>query len=45
MFVGINVCVFETKPCLHGFIFALSSGLVNYVGTHELCLRVIIFAI
>ncbi len=23
MFVGINVCVFETKPCLWLFIFAI----------------------
>ena len=30
MFAGINhvnVCVFETKPCLRGLIFAVSSGL------------------
>ncbi len=32
MFVGINVCDFERKPCLRGLIFAVtcSSGLVNY---------------
>ena len=45
MFAGINVSVFETKPCLRGLIFAVSSGLVNYLGTHELCLQVFIFAI
>ncbi len=33
MFVGINVCVFETKPSLRGLIFAVSSGLVSYLGT------------
>ena len=27
MFTGINVCVFETKPCLRGLLFAVSSGL------------------
>ncbi len=43
MFTGINVCVFETKPCSQGLIFAVSSGLVNYLGTHELCVRVFIF--
>ena len=32
MFAGINVCVFETKPCLRGLIFAVSSGLVSYLG-------------
>ncbi len=37
MFAGINVCVFETRPCSWGLIFAVSSGLVNYLGTHELC--------
>ncbi len=31
----INVCFFETKPCLRGF--AVSLGLVVWV--HELCLR------
>ncbi len=45
MFAGINVCVFETKPYSWGLIFAVSSGLVNYLGTHELCLRVFTFAI
>ncbi len=29
MFVGINLCIFETKQCLRGLIFAVSSGLVN----------------
>ncbi len=32
MFAGINVCVFETKPCSWGLIFAVSSGLVSYLG-------------
>ncbi len=35
MFAGINVCVFETKPCLRRLItitFVVSSGLVNYLG-------------
>ena len=32
MFADINVCVFETKPCLRGLIFAVSSGLVKYLG-------------
>ncbi len=38
-FVDINACVFEPKPCLQGLIFAVSSGLVNYLGAwqHELC--------
>ncbi len=27
MFTGINVYAFETKPCLQGLIFAVSSGL------------------
>ncbi len=34
MFVGINV--FETKPCLRRFIFAVSSCIANYLG-NELC--------
>ncbi len=33
MFAGINVCVFETKPCSWGLIFAANSGLVSYLGT------------
>ena len=36
MFTGINVCVFEAKPCSQGLIFAVSSGLqtlVSYLGT------------
>ncbi len=33
------------KPCLQGLIFEVSSGLVNHLGTHELSLRVFIFAI
>ncbi len=33
MFVGINVDVFETKPCSRGLIFTISSGLVDYLGT------------
>ncbi len=33
MFAGINVCVFEAKPCLWGLIFAVSSGLVSFFGT------------
>ncbi len=24
MFAGINVCIFETKPCLRGLIFVVS---------------------
>ena len=31
-FAGINVCVFETKPCSQGLKFVISSGLVNYLG-------------
>ncbi len=42
MFAGINVCVFEAKPCSQGLIFADSSGLVTYL-VHELCLRGIYF--
>ena len=33
MFAGINICVFETKLCLQGLIFADSSGLVSHLGT------------
>ncbi len=33
MFVGINVCIFETKPCSQGLIFAVIPGLVNYLAT------------
>ncbi len=33
MFAGINVCIFETKPCLWGLIFAVSPDPVNFVGT------------
>ncbi len=33
MFAGINVCVFVTKPCSRGLMFAVSSGLVISVGT------------
>ena len=44
MFMGINICVFETKPCSRGLIFAVSPGLVHYL-VHELCLQVFIFAI
>ena len=29
MFAGINVCVFEAKPCSWGLIFAVSSGPVS----------------
>ncbi len=36
IFMGINVCVFETKPCSRGVIFVVSSGLDNYLATHEL---------
>ncbi len=28
IFAGINVCVFQTKPCLQGLIFVVSLGLV-----------------
>ena len=31
MFAGINVCVFETKPCSRGLIFVVSK--VSLVGT------------
>ncbi len=44
IFAGINVWIFETKPYSRGLIFAVGSGLVNYLGTHELCLWVFIFA-
>ena len=36
MFSGINVCVFETKPCSRGLMFAVSmvsSGLLSHLGT------------
>ncbi len=33
MFVGINVCIFKTKPFLRGLIVAVSSGRVAYLGT------------
>ena len=33
MFTGINVCIFETKPCSWGLIFAVSLGLVSCLGT------------
>ncbi len=33
MFAGINVCVFVTKPCSWGLMFAVSLGLVSYLGT------------
>ncbi len=33
MFTGVNVYVFETKPCSRGLIFAVSSGLVSYLST------------
>ncbi len=33
MFAGINVCIFETKTCSQGLIFAVSSGVINYLGT------------
>ncbi len=42
MFVGINACIFETEPCSPALTFTVSSGLVNYLGTHELCLCVLI---
>ncbi len=36
---GVNVCIFETKPCSRALIFAVnSSGLVSYL-VHELCLQ------
>ncbi len=43
MFELINVYVFETKPCPQGLIFVASSGLVSYLGTHELCFAGIYF--
>ncbi len=33
MFTGINVCVFETRPCSRVLMFAVSSGLDSYLGT------------
>ncbi len=33
MFAGINVCVFGTKPCSRGLIFAVSLGLISCLGT------------
>ncbi len=50
MFAGINVFVFETKPCPRGLIhvFTIRSGLVSYLGTLffcGICLYVFIFAI
>ncbi len=33
MFAGVNVCVFETKPCSRRLIFAVSSSLVGYLDT------------
>ncbi len=44
MFAGINVCVFDAKPCLRGLIFAVISGLVSYLDTWIVCV-VFIFAI
>ncbi len=32
-FAGINICIFETKRCLRGLIFAVRPGLINYLGT------------
>ena len=45
MFAGIAVCVFETRPFSWRLIFTVSSGLVNYLGAHELSLWVFMFAI
>ncbi len=45
IFAEINVCDFKTKSCSRGLIFAVSSDVVSYLCTHELCLRVFIFAI
>ncbi len=36
MFAGINICVFEAKPCSRGLIFAFSSSLVSYLHTLSL---------
>ncbi len=44
MFAGIKVSIFGTKPCSRALIFAVSSGLVKFLGTYELCLQVFIFA-
>ncbi len=41
-FAGINICVFETKPCSRGLIFAVRSGLVSYL-VDKLCLWGIYF--
>ncbi len=43
MFAGINVCVFEEKPCSWGLIFAIRSDLVSYLGTEIIYLRGIYF--
>ncbi len=45
MFVGINICVFETKNILAGInIYGLGQVLL-IIQVHELCLQVFIFAI
>ena len=36
MFMGINICIFETKPCSQGLILAVSSGLVHFLGTQTM---------
>ena len=33
MFAGINVCIFEAKPCSRGLIFVVSSDRVSHLGT------------
>ncbi len=45
MFAGIKLCVLETRPCSQGLMFEVSSGLVSYLGTHEIFLWVFIFTI
>ncbi len=43
MIAGINVCIFDLKPCLQGLIFAVSLGPVNCLG--EACTRFEIFTV
>ncbi len=45
MLAGINVCIFLDKTMLSGINIVVRSGLINFLGTHELGLRVFISAI